>query len=72
MTIIGRPTNFHPDMCGEAHNYCLLGATNDELAEFFGVSSRTVDNWLAGHADFKSAVKSGRIIAESMRHHDGD
>jgi hypothetical protein len=37
----------------------------DELAEFFGVSSRTVDNGLAGHADFKSAVKSGRIIADA-------
>ena len=30
-------------MCEQAHNYCLLGATNDELAEFFDVSPRTID-----------------------------
>jgi hypothetical protein len=35
MTAMGRPTAFHPDLCEQAHNYCLLGATNDELAEFF-------------------------------------
>jgi hypothetical protein len=42
MAIMGRPTRFHPAMCEEAHNYCLLGATNDELAEFFAVSPRTM------------------------------
>ena len=52
MTTMGRPTSFHPDMCEQAHNYCLLGATNDELAEFFGVSPSTIDNWIAGHPDF--------------------
>jgi len=33
MTATGRPSDFHPDMCEQAQNYCLLGATNDELAE---------------------------------------
>jgi hypothetical protein len=65
MTTMGRPTKFHPDMCEEAHNYCLLGATNDELADFFGVSPSTIDNWIAGHADFQAAVKSGRIVADA-------
>ena len=62
---MGRPTSFHPDMCEQAHNYCLLGATNDELAEFFAVSPRTVDNWIAQRPDFAEAVKSGRIIADA-------
>ena len=65
MTTIGRPTRFHPDMCEEAHNYCLLGATNDELADFFSVSPSTIDNWIAGHRDFESAVKSGRVVADA-------
>ena len=65
MTTMGRPTSFHPNMCEEAHNYCLLGATNDELAEFFGVSPSTIDNWIARHADFGSAVRSGRIVADA-------
>ena len=29
-----RPSHFDPDLCDQAHDYCLLGATNDELAEF--------------------------------------
>ena len=65
MTTMGRPTLFHPAMCEEAHNYCLLGATNDQLAGFFGVSSSTIDNWIAGRRDFEAAVKSGRVIADA-------
>ena len=65
MSTIGRPTSFHPDLCDLAHNYCLLGATNDELAEFFGVCPSTIDNWIARHSDFEAAVKSGRVLADS-------
>jgi hypothetical protein len=65
MSTIGRPTSFHPDLCREAHNYCLLGATNDELAAFFEVSPRTIDNWIARHADFQDAVKAGRAAADA-------
>ena len=65
MTTMGRPTQFHPAMCEEAHNYCLLGATNDQLADFFGVSPSTIDNWIAGRRDFEAAVKSGRVIADA-------
>ena len=62
---MGRPTSFHPDMCQQAHNYCLLGATNDELAEFLGVCPSTVDNWIARRADFGDAVRSGRVAADA-------
>lgn len=65
MTIMGRPTKFHPDLCDQAHNYCLLGATNAELAEFFDVSTSTIDNWIARHRDFEMAVKSGRVGADA-------
>jgi hypothetical protein len=65
MTAIGRPTLFEPEMCEQAHNYCLLGATNDELAGFFHVSPSTIDRWIADHADFGGAVKRGRIVADS-------
>ncbi len=51
MTATGRPALFDPAFCEQAHNYCLLGATNDELSEFFGVSPRTIDRWIAEQAD---------------------
>src|SRR5258708_31358833 len=65
MSTIGRPSSYSPDLCELAHNYCLLGAINDELAEFFGVSPRTIDNWIAVHSEFETAVKDGRIIADA-------
>jgi len=61
----GRPTAYRPDFCDQARNYCLLGATNEELGEFFGVTRRTIDNWIAGQPDFEAAVKSGRLVADS-------
>ena len=65
MTAMGRPTRFEPEMCEQAHNYCLLGATNDELAGFFRVAPSTIDRWIAERADFGDAVKRGRIFADS-------
>lgn len=65
MTAQGRPTLYDPDLCEPAHNYCLLGATNDDLAEFFGVSPSTIDNWIARHAVFADAVRRGRVVADA-------
>lgn len=65
MTSVGRPSHFDPALCEQAHNYCLLGATNDELSEFLGVSPRTIDRWIAEQADFGDAVKRGRVVADS-------
>src|SRR5262245_23912159 len=65
MTAMGRPVLFEPEMCEQAHNYCLLGATNDELARFLHVSASTIDRWIAGHAEFGDAVRRGRVFADS-------
>ena len=64
MPTAGQPTLYKPDYCGQAHNYCLLGATNEDLAGFFDVTRRTIDNWIASHADFAAAVRSGRVVAD--------
>ena len=61
----GRPTDYKPEFCEQARNYCLLGATNEELGEFFGVTRRTIDNWIAHQPDFGLAVKSCRLVADS-------
>jgi hypothetical protein len=47
MATPGQPTSYKPEYCELAHNYCLLGATNEVLGDFFGVTSRTIDNWIA-------------------------
>ena len=62
----GQPTSYKPDYDELAHNYCLLGATNEDLAGFFRVTRRTVDNWMATHPDFAQAVQQGRAAADAV------
>jgi|FEC22Drversion2_1045045.scaffolds.fasta_scaffold01421_7 hypothetical protein len=61
----GRPTLYRPDYCELARNYCLLGATNEDLAGFFEVAPRTIDNWIAAHPDFAAAVREARVVADA-------
>jgi hypothetical protein len=62
----GQPTLYRPEYVELAHNYCLLGATNETLAEFFGVARRTIQNWIATHTDFADAVYRGRAVADGV------
>lgn len=61
----GRPTKYREEFAQTAYKLCLLGATNDELADFFNVAGSTVDLWLARHAEFKRQVTAGRKIADA-------
>ena len=59
MTITGRPTLHRPEDDEQAHEHCLLGATNAELADVFAVSPRTIDSWIANIPEFAKAVRDG-------------
>ena len=61
----GQPTLYKPEYCELAHNYCLLGATNEALGGFFGVTRRTIDNWIATHPAFAHAIEQGRAVADA-------
>jgi hypothetical protein len=65
MSTPGRPTSYKPEYCELARNYCLLGATNEELAAFFDVTRRTVDNWIATLPEFAAAVREARGFADA-------
>lgn len=65
MSAMGRPTAYRPEFADQAHNYCLLGATGDELAAFFGVCPRTIDNWIATVPAFAEAVQTGKAAADA-------
>ena len=66
MPTSGQPTLYKPEYIELAHNYCLLGATNEVLARFFEVAPRTIDNWIAAHPDFADAVVRGRAVADGV------
>ncbi|WGS85027.1 helix-turn-helix domain-containing protein [Methylomonas sp. UP202] len=61
----GRPRGYKPEYVQLAHNYTLLGATQDQLAEFFNVSAATVKSWTKHRTEFADAIKRGKILADA-------
>lgn len=62
---MGRPSLYREEYAEQAYKLCLLGATNKELAAFFGVAGSTVDLWLCTYEQFSGAIKEGREQADS-------
>lgn len=56
---------YRSEFAAQAKKVCRLGATNEELADFFGVSSRTIKNWFVRHPKFGEAVKRGKMAADA-------
>ncbi len=54
---VGRPTDFKNEYVELAYNYCLLGATDKELATFFNVCEATINNWKISNPDFLESIK---------------
>lgn len=55
---MARKSDYRPEYAEQASNYCLLGATDADLAQFFGVTRRTITNWKNDHPDFADALQS--------------
>lgn len=64
-TQAGRPSAYKPEYDEMAYNYCLLGATDKNLAEFFGVSEQTINAWKQRYPSFLESLKSGKIEADA-------
>ena len=60
----GRPTVYKPENAEIARHACMLGASNETLAERFEVSRRTIDNWITAIPEFSDAVRHGRQVAD--------
>lgn len=60
----GRPTKYRPEYNAQASKLCALGATDADLADFFGVSVRTIDNWKVEHDGFLQSIKTAKEIAD--------
>ena len=61
----GRPTAYKAEYAEQAKNYCLLGATDIQLAGFFGVSEQTINAWKNKHPKFLEAIKQGKERADA-------
>lgn len=61
----GRPTKFRPEFVEQARKLCLLGLTDGELADFFGVDEATIHRWKHTHKDFCESILTGKVLADS-------
>jgi len=60
----GRPSSFDPKYPEQAKRLASLGATDREIAEFFGVSEQTLNTWKHAHPEFLDALKTGKGPAD--------
>lgn len=66
-TKLGRPTLYDAEKhCELATNYCLLGCTDEQLADFFDVHVDTIYEWKKVHPEFSEAIKKGKEQADAM------
>lgn len=60
----GRPTKYKPEYVAQAAKLCKLGATTNELADFFQVSTSTVCLWQVEYKEFSDAIKMAKDAAD--------
>lgn len=60
----GRPTDFKPEYIAQAEKLCAKGATDQELADFFDVSVRTIYRWRNTQDGFSQAMNVGKAEAD--------
>lgn len=61
----GRPSSYRTEFAPQAGKLCLLGATDQELADFFDVDERTINRWKQDHPEFCQSIKGGKMQADA-------
>lgn len=62
---VGRPTRYRAEYAAQAEKLCRLGATDVEMAKFFGVAESTFHKWKLAHPDFSESLRAGKEIADA-------
>ena len=61
----GQPTSYRDEYAEQALKLCRLGATDRELADFFGVVESTINNWKLAHSEFLESIKTGKAMSDA-------
>lgn len=65
LTTSGRPTVYKDEYTALTYKFCLLGATDADLAKFLEVAESTINEWKLKHKEFSEAIKAGREDADA-------
>lgn len=60
----GRPSGYKPEFAKQVSHLAQLGATDQEVADFFEVDVRTIYRWKHSHEEFCQALKAGKDVAD--------
>lgn len=60
---VGRPSSFQEEYIGQTQKLCALGATDEEIADFFDISRRTLNRWKTTYPEFVEALRRGKDAA---------
>lgn len=61
----GRPTSYKLEYAKQVYKLCLLGATDKEMSDIFGVSESTFNLWKKEHKEFSESIKEGKEYADA-------
>lgn len=61
----GRPTDYKEEYEEQVYKLCLLGANDEELADFFEIAVSTLNNWKKEHPLFMESIKNGKDVANA-------
>jgi transposase-like protein len=64
MATVGRPSKYKPEFAEQAAKLYALGATDAQLADFFGVAVSTIGLWKVQHTEFSDAGKVPKAQAD--------
>ena len=62
---MARLTVFKEEYVKQAYRLCLLGATDKEMAVFFGVSEKSFNVWKNKHPELVQSLKRGKDEADA-------
>lgn len=62
---MARPTRYKAEYAEQALKLCRLGATDAELADFFGIAESTLNNWKNAHEAFMESIKTGKMLSDA-------
>lgn len=60
----GRPTKYKEEYAKQAAKLCALGATDAQLADFFGVNVSTIYQWKIVNPEFSESLKVSKEAAD--------
>jgi hypothetical protein len=61
----GRPTLYKSAFNKQAEKFCKLGATDEELADFFECDVATLNRWKIKYPTFRASIKKGKDFADA-------